>query len=113
MIDLRLLMLPSVLSLPDPNATLEVAVAVNGLQPHILKWLETVDAAIPATLETASQAIGRPFAEASIPEKIELAIRASYETLAPSLHPQKEYYPSLSACASTAKPVKSPVWTEI
>ncbi len=119
-------MLPLVLLLPDPNATLEAVggkgmslarlaraglpvpdgfhittaayrefVAANGLQPHILKMLESVDAATPATpatLETASQAIGRLFAEASVPEEIERAICAGYETLGtrpPLLSPKK------------------------
>jgi phosphoenolpyruvate synthase/pyruvate phosphate dikinase len=43
--------------------------------------LETVDAAIPATLETAAQAIGRLFVRVSIPEEIGRAICSGYETL--------------------------------
>ncbi len=83
-------MLPFVLSLPDPNSTLEVA--TTGLQPHILKMLQPVDAAVPAPLDTAAQAIGRIFAEASIPEEIERAIRAGYETLGacPPLSPLRQ-----------------------
>ena len=104
-------MSPFVLSLSDPNVTLEAVggkgmspaklaraglpvpggfhitithrkfVAANGLQPHILKTPETVDAAIPATLETAAQAIGRLFAGAPVPLEVERAICAGYETL--------------------------------
>jgi len=105
-------MLPFVLSLPDPNATLEAVggkgrslarlaraglpvpdgfhittaayrefVAASGLQPHILKMLGPVDVAIPATPEAASQAIGRLFALAPVPEEIERAICADYEIL--------------------------------
>ncbi len=115
-------MSPFVLSLSDPDATLEAVggkgmslarlaraglpvpdgfhittaayrefVAANALRPHTLKTLETVDAAIPATFEAASQAIGRLFARASVPEEIGRAIRSSYETLgarAPSSFPQ-------------------------
>ncbi|MCJ7709072.1 MAG: phosphoenolpyruvate synthase, partial [Anaerolineales bacterium] len=56
-------------------------VTANGLQPHILKALERVDAEQPATLEAASQAIGRLFSGASIPPEISEAIRSAYDSL--------------------------------
>jgi hypothetical protein len=95
-------MLPFVLSLPDPNVTLKVA--TNGLQPRILKMLEPVDAAPLATLETASQAIGRLFVEAFIPEEIERAFRAGYETLGacPPLSPMRQF---LLLCVPRRQPV--------
>jgi len=155
-------MLPFVPSLPDPNATLEIA--TNGLQPRILKMLEPVDAATPATLKMASQAVGRLFAEASPFPKRSSAPSTPvtrHSALIPYYHPirrplspcvprllsrtgreppspasrrptstskaQRPSWktsgnagrrcgpgaPSPTACASTAKPVNSLVWTEL
>jgi phosphoenolpyruvate synthase/pyruvate phosphate dikinase len=56
-------------------------VAVSGLQPRILTALERVDAADPATFETASQIISGLFATARIPSGIEIAIRDAYINL--------------------------------
>jgi len=59
-------------------------VTANKLQPRILAALKGVDPARPATLDTASQTIGRHFAEATIPAEIGDAVRSAYESLRPS-----------------------------
>jgi pyruvate,water dikinase len=56
-------------------------VAANGLGPRIGEGLEHVDAALPATLEAASNAIQRLFAQAVMPPDIPAAIAAAYATL--------------------------------
>ena len=56
-------------------------VNANGLQPRILRALDQADAAQPATLESASQAIGRLFSGASVPARISEAIRSAYASL--------------------------------
>jgi len=53
-------------------------VAVNNLQTKILAALKNVDVTLPATLETASAAIGRFFAESKIPNEISSTITAAY-----------------------------------
>jgi phosphohistidine swiveling domain-containing protein len=58
-------------------------VSNNDLQMKILAALKDVDTALPASLETASATISRLFADASIPNDINNAIRAAYETLRP------------------------------
>ena len=45
-------------------------VADNGLQPHIEEALQEAEAAQPASLDAASQQIGRLFAGRQIPEEI-------------------------------------------
>ena len=55
-------------------------VAANDLQTKILAALANADASLPATLETASAAIGRLFADASTPNEIINAIRNAYLT---------------------------------
>jgi phosphohistidine swiveling domain-containing protein len=56
-------------------------VATNELQPRILKALEKADAVQPSTLEAASAAIGRLFAEAKLPGNLANAILQAYLTL--------------------------------
>ncbi len=56
-------------------------VAKNGLQPRILATLEAVDAAQPATLESASRAISALFAQAAMPQDIADAIQTAYAGL--------------------------------
>jgi pyruvate,water dikinase len=56
-------------------------VAVNHLQPRILAALEAVEAARPATLDTASQAIGAVFAAGQIPPAVAGAIAQAYAAL--------------------------------
>lgn len=56
-------------------------VAASALQPHILKALAAADPAVPASLETASQAIARRFASAAIPAEIERAILSAHKNL--------------------------------
>ncbi len=56
-------------------------VAANGLQARILAALKEVDPAQPATLESASQAIGQLFAGAEIPAPLAEAITQAYAAL--------------------------------
>jgi phosphohistidine swiveling domain-containing protein len=56
-------------------------VAANGLQSHILKALERVNATQPSTLEAACVAIGQLFAEAEIPIELANAILHAYQAL--------------------------------
>jgi phosphohistidine swiveling domain-containing protein len=56
-------------------------IATNGLQPHILAALKDVDPLQPSTLETASEAISRLFAEAKIPDELADAILQAYTAL--------------------------------
>ena len=58
-------------------------VTANDLQASINEALQHVDVSQPSTLETASQTIGRLFAEASIPNEIATAIQEAYNTLRP------------------------------
>jgi phosphohistidine swiveling domain-containing protein len=57
-------------------------VAENDLQPNILAALEEVDVTQPATLETASQAIGALFAGARTPPDVASAVALAYASLA-------------------------------
>lgn len=72
---------------PIPNGfhitteTYRYFITVNDLQGKILGALKDVDAALPASLETASASIHRFFAEASIPAEIAESICASYLSL--------------------------------
>jgi phosphohistidine swiveling domain-containing protein len=59
-------------------------VAENELQPGILAALEPVDAAQPATLETASQAIRELFAQAQTPPDVAGAVALAYASLSGS-----------------------------
>jgi phosphohistidine swiveling domain-containing protein len=56
----------------------------NELQPGILAALEPVDAAQPATLETASQAIRELFAQAQTPPDVAGAVALAYASLSGS-----------------------------
>jgi phosphohistidine swiveling domain-containing protein len=56
-------------------------VAENDLQPRILAALEGVDAAQPATLETASRVIEGMFAQAHMPQAVALAVAQAYADL--------------------------------
>jgi phosphoenolpyruvate synthase/pyruvate phosphate dikinase len=56
-------------------------VAANCLTPRIWGALEPVDASLPATLDAASAAIRRLFAEAEIPDCIARAIAQAYAAL--------------------------------
>jgi phosphohistidine swiveling domain-containing protein len=58
--------------------------AENDLQPGILAALETADAAQPATLEEASQAIRALFAQAQTPPDVASAIALAYASLSGS-----------------------------
>ena len=58
-------------------------VHANGLQTKILAAIKDVDAAIPATLESASAIIRDSFAESRIPIDLANAIITAYATLAP------------------------------
>jgi phosphoenolpyruvate synthase/pyruvate phosphate dikinase len=65
-------------------------VAANDLQKKILTALKCVDASLPASLETASAAIGRFFAESKIPNDLAAAITDAYNELnrkSPTLAP--------------------------
>jgi phosphohistidine swiveling domain-containing protein len=57
-------------------------VAENELQPGIVAALEEVDVTQPATLETASQAIGALFAGAQTPPDVASAVALAYASLA-------------------------------
>jgi phosphohistidine swiveling domain-containing protein len=57
-------------------------VAENELQPGIVAALEKVDFTQPATLETASQAIGALFARAQTPPDVASAVALAYASLA-------------------------------
>jgi pyruvate,water dikinase len=57
-------------------------VAANGLQGEILKALEKVDGAQPATSEAASVIIGKLFEQAVLPDEIAAVVRQAYEKLA-------------------------------
>jgi pyruvate,water dikinase len=56
-------------------------VAENGLQPRILAALQPANAAAPASLERASQAIAALFAEARMPPEVAGAIAQAYGEL--------------------------------
>jgi phosphohistidine swiveling domain-containing protein len=56
-------------------------VAANDLQKKILAALQDVDESLPASLETASAAIGRFFADGKIPADITTAITDAYNEL--------------------------------
>jgi pyruvate,water dikinase len=56
-------------------------VAENNLQPPILAALELVDAFLPTTLESASQAIQSLFAGTQMPPAVAGAIAQAYATL--------------------------------
>jgi phosphohistidine swiveling domain-containing protein len=56
-------------------------VALNGLQARILAELQTIDASLATSLETASQAIHQLFVQGEMPLEIEEAIRGAYEEL--------------------------------
>ena len=56
-------------------------VAANGLQAHILAALQGADPTQPSTLEVASAAIGRLFAEGSMPADLVQAITQAYTAL--------------------------------
>jgi pyruvate,water dikinase len=58
-------------------------VDANRLQPRILAALKGADPMQPSTLEAASHAVGRFFADAAIPTAIGDAIRSAYESLRP------------------------------
>jgi rifampicin phosphotransferase len=64
-------------------------VIANGLQPHILKALAAVDAGVPDTFETASQAIAGLFAGGQIPAAVENSILEAYRAL-DSLNPTRK-----------------------
>jgi phosphohistidine swiveling domain-containing protein len=57
-------------------------VAENNLQPRILETLETVDVAVPSTLELASGDIGHMMSQATMPEDIAKVIVEAYQALA-------------------------------
>jgi phosphoenolpyruvate synthase/pyruvate phosphate dikinase len=56
-------------------------ITTNDLQPKIVAAIGRVNVLLPATLETASAAIGRFFAEAKIPSDLATAITDSYTEL--------------------------------
>ena len=56
-------------------------IEANNLQTKILAALQDADLSQPATLETASTAISKFFAESEIPSDVETAIRGAYNTL--------------------------------
>jgi phosphohistidine swiveling domain-containing protein len=64
------------------TAAYQQFVAENDLQPGILEALEAVDLDQPATLETASQAIGELFAGAQTPPDVASAVALAYAALA-------------------------------
>lgn len=74
-------------------------VTANGLQPRILAALETVDAARPVALETASQAIHQLFMQAAIPRSITDAIAQAYADLSNRSITQSPSYPMPVAVA--------------
>ncbi len=90
-------LVPAGLPAPDGFHITAVAyrefVAANGLQPHILKMLEPVDAAISITLETASQAIGRLFALHPSPRRsgAPSAPVTRHSAPIPRYHPRREH----------------------
>lgn len=57
-------------------------IAANELQPRILALLEPVDTSLPATLESASAAIGELFAAGKTPSDLANCIAESYADLA-------------------------------
>ena len=63
------------------TAAYQEFVAASGLHAHILAALETVDAADPATFETASRTITGLFSAAHIPAVIDRAICDAYTNL--------------------------------
>ena len=63
------------------TAAYQAFVDANMLQDQIRKILKTVDAAIPASLEDASQQIGGLFAQGEMPAQIAADIRAAYAAL--------------------------------
>ena len=73
-------------------------VAANGLQAHILKALEPVDAAVLPSLEAASQTISGFFARGQIPAEVAQAISKAYAILCN----QQSKTPALAAGASVS-----------